>query len=164
MYPSASFYHTSNSCERMGVNGEALQMHTVYKNCICYCKSRENPYQYYKSRKNLYQVLQVVCCVCNGSYDKIIWKNIICCWHCYLCCALVTVQTVTNFQYSFVLWCYWIIYYYLVLNQIIASRWMDNQLAYPGHFSSPQWPGYEALEKLHKHARDDQNITLKFLQ
>ena len=26
-----SLYHTSNSRERMGVNGEALQLHTVYK-------------------------------------------------------------------------------------------------------------------------------------
>ena len=39
----------------MGVNWEAL--HAVYR--ICYCKSRENPYQYYKSRENPYQVLQV---------------------------------------------------------------------------------------------------------
>ena len=52
-------YHTSNSCECMGVNGEALQLHAV--NRICYCKSRENAYQYYKSRENLYQVLQVTC-------------------------------------------------------------------------------------------------------
>ena len=29
------------------------------KSCILYCKSRENPDQYYKSRKNLYQVLHV---------------------------------------------------------------------------------------------------------
>ena len=39
----------------MGVNGEALQLHAVYK------KSRENPYQYCKSRENPYQVLQVTC-------------------------------------------------------------------------------------------------------
>ena len=32
----------------MGVNGEALQLHVVYKN-------------YYKSHENLYQVLQVTC-------------------------------------------------------------------------------------------------------
>ena len=32
-YSLTSFYnyHTSNSCECMGVNGEALQLHTVYK-------------------------------------------------------------------------------------------------------------------------------------
>ena len=30
------------------------------KSCIFYCKSRENPYQYYKSCKNPYQVLQVM--------------------------------------------------------------------------------------------------------
>ena len=29
------------------------------KNRIFYCKSCENPYQYYKSRENRYQVLQV---------------------------------------------------------------------------------------------------------
>ena len=56
----------------MGVNREALQLHTVYKSRIFYCKSRENPYQYCKS---CYQVLQVTCTACNeieGSYDKII--------------------------------------------------------------------------------------------
>ena len=55
----------------MGVNGEALQLHGVYKKPYFYCKSHENPYQYYeshenpyqycKSRENLYQVLQVTC-------------------------------------------------------------------------------------------------------
>ena len=53
------FYHSSNSRKCMGVNGEALQLHTVYKKPYFYCKSRENPYQYYKSRENPYQVLQV---------------------------------------------------------------------------------------------------------
>ena len=44
----------------MGVNGEALQLHAVYKKpYFFYCKSRENPYQYYKSHENPYQVLQV---------------------------------------------------------------------------------------------------------
>ena len=43
-------YHTSNSRECMGVNGEALQLHAVYK----------KPYLlYYKSHENPYQVLQV---------------------------------------------------------------------------------------------------------
>ena len=49
-----------------GVNGEALQLHAVYKiycksrkNPYQYYKSHENPYQYYKSRENPYQVLQV---------------------------------------------------------------------------------------------------------
>ena len=50
-----SFYHTSNSRECMGVNGEVLQLHVVYKSHIFYCKSHENLYQYYKSRENLYQ-------------------------------------------------------------------------------------------------------------
>ena len=56
----------------MGVIGEVLQLHAVYKSRIFYCKSRENPYQYCKS---CYQVLQVTCTACNeieGSYDKII--------------------------------------------------------------------------------------------
>ena len=53
-------YHTSNSRECMGVNGEALQLHAVHKKpYFFYCKSHENPYQYYKSRENSYQVLQV---------------------------------------------------------------------------------------------------------
>ena len=40
----------------MGVNGEALQLHSVYKKpYFFYCKSRENLYQYYKSCKNPYQ-------------------------------------------------------------------------------------------------------------
>ena len=42
----------------MGVNGEALQLHSVYEKI--FCKSCKNPYQYYKSRENPYQVLQVM--------------------------------------------------------------------------------------------------------
>ena len=60
------YYHTSNSRECMGVNGEALQLHSVCtfyckpcKNLYQYYKSHENPYQYYKSSENPYQVLQV---------------------------------------------------------------------------------------------------------
>ena len=41
--------------------GEALQLHAVYKSRIFYCKSRKNLCQYYKSRENPYQVLQVTC-------------------------------------------------------------------------------------------------------
>ena len=44
-------YHVSISRKCMGVNGEALQLHSVIKSCIFDCKSRENPYQ----------VLQVAC-------------------------------------------------------------------------------------------------------
>ena len=58
---SQHYYHTSNSCECKGVNGEALQLHSVYKKLYFYCKSRENLYQYYKSHKNPHQVLQVMC-------------------------------------------------------------------------------------------------------
>ena len=70
----------------MGVNGEALQLHAVYKSRIFYYKSRENLYQYCKSCENPYQVLQVTresvsstyksrvlhLNVQWGSYDKII--------------------------------------------------------------------------------------------
>ena len=48
------------------------------KSRILDCKSRENPYQYYKSCENPYQVLQVACTASErameieGSYDKII--------------------------------------------------------------------------------------------
>ena len=77
-------YHMSNSHECTVVNGETLQLHTVYRkiektrffttsyvriristtyksreNPYQYYKSRENLYQYYKSRENPYQVLQV---------------------------------------------------------------------------------------------------------
>ena len=43
----------------MGVNGESLQLHAVYKKSYFLLQARENPYQYYKSRKIPYQVLQV---------------------------------------------------------------------------------------------------------
>ena len=68
--------HTSNSHESVGFNGEALQLHTVYKkpyfyytshkNPYQYCKSCDNPYQYYKSRENPYQVLQVT----HAAYER----------------------------------------------------------------------------------------------
>ena len=57
----------------MGVNGESLQqLHAVYKSRIFYCKSRENPYQYYKSCENPYQVLQVTRAASERAMDKII--------------------------------------------------------------------------------------------
>ena len=46
--------YMSNTHECMGVNGEALQLHAVYKKAYFYCKSRENLNQYYKSHENLY--------------------------------------------------------------------------------------------------------------
>ena len=52
-------YHTSNLRKCVGVNGQALQLHAVYKKPYFY-KSRKNPYQYYKSHENPYQVLQVM--------------------------------------------------------------------------------------------------------
>ena len=50
-------YHMSNLCECMGLNGEALQLHAVYKKAVfLYYKSHKNPYQSCE-----YQVLQVTC-------------------------------------------------------------------------------------------------------
>ena len=68
----------SNSRGCIGVNGEALQLLQFIKSRIFYCKSHENPYQYYKSRENPYQVLQVTHTAferayeIEGLYDKII--------------------------------------------------------------------------------------------
>ena len=64
---------------------------------------------YYKSHEDLYQVLQVTCtCLkIEDLYDKNITtivpsytakkkiSLICCCWHCYSCCTLVTIQTAT---------------------------------------------------------------------
>ena len=68
----------------MGVNGEALQLHTVYKSRNFYYKSRENPYQYCKSRENPYQVLQVTCVRLNVHGDTYIL--------CTSCLVLPTVE------------------------------------------------------------------------
>ena len=96
-------YHMFNWHECMGVSGEALQLHSAYKKAVFfYCKSRENPYQYYKSRKNksVSGTASHAHCVwtCNeieGSHDKIIitivatklyrekYPSLICWrWHC----------------------------------------------------------------------------------
>ena len=64
----------------MTVNGEALQMHAVYKKPYFYYKLSNDLYQYYKLRKNLYQVLQVMRAASEHAmimkskvlYDKII--------------------------------------------------------------------------------------------
>ena len=116
--------HT-NVWESMGKPCSCTQF---IKSHIFYYKSRKNPYQCCKSRQNPYQVLQVtresvsgttshVRCVstCNeieGSYDKFIItivpsytgkiSLVCCCWHCCLCCALVTIQTTTNLRYFLV--------------------------------------------------------------
>ena len=64
------YYHNT-------VNGEALQMHAVYKKPYFYYKLSNNLYQYYKLQENLYQVLQVMhavseCAMIMSLYDKII--------------------------------------------------------------------------------------------
>ena len=65
----------ANVWESMGKPCSCTQF---IKSRIFYSKSRENPYQYCKSRVNLYQVLQVTCAASEpfneieGSYNKII--------------------------------------------------------------------------------------------
>ena len=100
----------------MGVNREALQLHAVYK----------KPYFLLQVTRESVSVLQVMWesvsgtashahCVwtCNeieGSHDKIIItiapryisekiSLVCCCWHCYSCCALTTIQMATNSWY-----------------------------------------------------------------
>ena len=67
----------------MGVNAEALQLHSVYEKI--FRKSCKNPYQYYKSRENPYQVLQVTRAVSEREHYR-------------------RQQTHDIFQYSLVLW------------------------------------------------------------
>ena len=95
----------------MGVNGEALQLHAVHK----------KPHFYYKSHKNLYQVLQVT--LKPVSVLQVMWKpisvlqvqaiavpdkiSLVCYrWHFYSCCILITIQTAKkswSSRYSFLL-------------------------------------------------------------
>ena len=118
-------YHMSNSCECMGVNGEAAcSLLQVMWEFVSVLQVLWEPYQYYKSRdQSPYQVLQVTCASSGRAMKnrRFIWKlittvvlsytrkiSLICCrLYCYLCCTLVTIQTATHswyFQYSFVLW------------------------------------------------------------
>ena len=57
-----------NSLWCMGVNGEALQLHAVYKSHILYYKSSKSPYQYYKSCENLLQYQY--CKSCENLYQN----------------------------------------------------------------------------------------------
>ena len=57
--PDILHYHTSNSHECMGVNGEALQLHAVLK----------KPFLYHKSHKNLNQYCHVKSV--SGTYCKL---------------------------------------------------------------------------------------------
>ena len=43
---------------------------------IFYCKSRENPYQYYNSHENPYQVLQVMCAVSDRAMRVCMIKSL----------------------------------------------------------------------------------------
>ena len=67
----------------MGVNGEDLQLHSVYEKISR--RSCKNPYQYYKSRENLYQVPQVTHAVSEREHYR-------------------RQQTHDIFRYSLVLW------------------------------------------------------------
>ena len=103
----------ANVWESMGKPCSCMQF---IKSRIFYYKSRKNPYQYYQSRENLYQYCKshvnplsgtashMLASKTEGAYDNnhstklYREKNItLCCrWHCYSCCALVTIQTATN--------------------------------------------------------------------
>ena len=108
----------------MGVYGEALQLHAVYKKPYFLLWVTRESDQYCKSHENPYLVLQVTCAVSEraikskGSYDKIITiapsytrKNIT---HLLPLALLFVLYTRNNtdsnklvyFQYSFVLWWY----------------------------------------------------------
>ena len=93
----------------MRVNGEALQLHSVYKKPYFYCKSHKNLYQYYKSCENPYKVLQVTRTASEHAMKwkvrminhyhhstKLYWKK----YHSFVAvgivCTLVTIQTATN--------------------------------------------------------------------
>ena len=102
-------YHTSNTRECMGVNGEALQLHILYKKSYFLLQVT------WESVSGTASHAQCVwtCNEIRGLYDKIdhyhhttklYWKkNIVCCiWHCYSCCTLVTTQTATNSWYYMV--------------------------------------------------------------
>ena len=54
------FYHTSNSRKRMGVNGEALQLHAVYK----------KPYFLLQVMRESVSVLQVTCVRLNVQCNR----------------------------------------------------------------------------------------------
>ena len=105
-------FQTSNSHKCMGVNREALQLHSVrifycksHENLYQYYKSRKNPYLYYKSHENLYQLLQVMRAVSecamihmikslSPQYQAIPEKtSLVCCrWH--------WIQMATNSYFS----------------------------------------------------------------
>ena len=112
-------YHThANVLESMGKPCSCTQL--IKKPFFFTTSHMRIHIRYYKSHENPYQVLQVTCVrdlhlnmqikSKAGSYDKIIItvapsytkkkiSLIYCCWHCYSCCALVTIQMATNSLY-----------------------------------------------------------------
>ena len=98
-------YHMSNVNAWKSM-GKPCSCMWFMKSRIFYCESCENPYQYYKSHEDLYQVLQVTRaaseCAMKLKVRMIItivpsYTRKICCrWHCYSCCVLVTIQMATN--------------------------------------------------------------------
>ena len=113
-------YHTSNSRECMRVNGEALQLHSVYKKPYFLlqvtCESVSVLQVTWESISVLQVTLESVSGIASERalklYDKIIitkvpsytGKNtcvsLICCrWHCYSCCTHATMYAATNTKY-----------------------------------------------------------------
>ena len=115
-----SFYHTSNSRECMGVNGEVLRLYVVYKKPYFFTASH--------TRIRISTTRHARICISSTSHVRfriryckpcmlcliVQWNqatpekiSLVCCrWHCYSCCTLITIQTATNLWYSFVLWWY----------------------------------------------------------
>ena len=54
------------------VNGEALQLHKVYKSCIIYYKSHENSISVLQVTRESASVLQVICAHLNVQCDNTI--------------------------------------------------------------------------------------------
>ena len=116
--------NTSNSCKCMGVNGEALQLHAVYKKAVFFTRShtriRISTTSHMRIRIKYCKLRALRLNVHNeikGSHDKIIItivprytrKNITCLLPLELFLLLRTCNNTDGnkldiFQYSFVLW------------------------------------------------------------
>ena len=99
----------------MGVNEKVLQLHAIYKKLFLQV-TRESVSVLQDTQKSVSGTASHARCIwtCNkieGLYDKTIIIlstklcrkkiSLDCChWHCYSCCALITIQTATNLWYS----------------------------------------------------------------
>ena len=93
----------SNSCKYTGVNREAL--HRLWK-AIFFFTARHTRIcisTMYKSRKNPGTMSSAwyawMCNKIKGWYVSRKYITFCCFWHCYLCCALLTVQTATKLRW-----------------------------------------------------------------